>query len=146
MPLAYSRSDVAFYLLITAIFALSSALTPPDSASLVTSEYSPSDNLSSLIVINGSVDTSDGGTPQEIPVLSFNTTGVQYDVIPSVTSNAVICDGSSYGVNLDRSACDNAIARVGSDATSFSVAQRGLGRRPNVALPNRYSSCKTLLC
>lgn len=88
-----------------------------------------SDVITPLVVYNNSLTLT-------------NTTTPQYDIFPATTNAFVQCNSGRYGVNLDRSACLDAVAKIGNDPTQFTVAQRGLGRRPAVALPNRWVSCE----
>lgn len=95
-----------------------------------------------LVTDSAAVGSSDDGTPDGLSILTFDATSPQYDLLPKVLhTNDVQCD-PDYGVNLNRDACLNALGKIGSDPQTITVAQRGIGRRPNIVLPNRYSSCK----
>lgn len=95
-----------------------------------------------LVIDSAAVGSSDDGSPDGLSILTFDATSPQYDILPKVLhTNEVQCD-PDYGVNLNRDACLNALEKIGSDPQTITVAQRGIGRRPNIVLPNRYSSCK----
>jgi len=141
MRSTFSKFILALYLLTATLPKLSlaidtSASDPPTLA--LPAEYPSSVNISSLVVTNSSLSSSTNAAP----ILALNDPSPQYDVLPAASNANVQCDSGSYGVNLDRNACLDAMSKIGSDTNLFTATQRGLGKRPNVVLPNRYSSCK----
>lgn len=108
--------------------SLMSPLDVSTPTSLEPSSALPALNLSTLLRHNGS--------------FSVHTNLPFYDVFPAAVNANVQCDGGRYGQNLDRAACQDALQKIGTSLDYIPAAQRGLGRRPKMALPNRYSSCK----
>jgi len=86
--------------------------------------------------------STNGSAASEPDLLSTNTSFLQYDVFPAAIDAKVHCDAQRYGVNLVRSACDSALQKIGTSPNKFTVAQRGLKRRPAIFLPNRWPSGK----
>ena len=70
------------------------------------------------------------------------TNSTFYDVFPAAINANVQCDGARYGQQVDRVACQDALHKIGTALDYLTVAQRGMGRRPMMALPQRYSSSK----
>ncbi|KAL8821637.1 MAG: hypothetical protein Q9191_007269 [Dirinaria sp. TL-2023a] len=103
---------------------MTSALDAPRASVLESSQSLPSDNPDALFTKNGSTKSN------------FSS----YDVFPALLSADPVCDRNRYGENLDRASCDEALEKIGSTMTIFTVAQRGSPYRPFMKLPNRWSS------
>ena len=147
MQLVQPRRFITLLAVTTSFLRLSLAANIPqaEQGSLYQPGYSTSDNTSTLLVtdaaLNSSSDDADGTSL--LSLYSANPNSQLYDVFPAgISNNNVQCDGSRYGVNIDRAACQDALQRIGTSPAIITVAQRGTGRRPQITLPNRYSSCK----
>lgn len=132
MQLAYSTRTVALRTFIVAVLSISlaSPLDASGAASLEPSSLSSSLNISSLLMNNGS------------SLVQTNSTF--YDVFPAAINANVQCDGARYGQQVDRVDCQDALQKTGTSFDYVPAAQRGLGRRPAIVLPQRYSSCKRM--
>lgn len=102
----------------------------------------------SLVHLRSRSPRSPSNTTLTLPtIISSNETNLAYDAnfqygLPATTSAAVQCDGSLYGVFLNRGSCDEAVGKIGLSTSDIRVGQRGLRSRFQVYFPRRYSSCK----
>ena len=140
--LAWSRQIVCLLAVLTHVPRLVPALTVPQDAGIYQPVTPPSPNSFSLLV-NGGTDVN---TTSALDVINVNTTSPTYDTLPALLASVIQCDGGHYGVNLDISSCRDALTKINVDEyIPKSTAQRGFGKRPNIILPNRWSSCKANL-
>ena len=120
-----------------------SALVVPESSAIYPPDLSPPRNVTFSLLETSPQNTTNQVDSPALRISTQNDTGSSYDVLPTAFSPIIQCEPGSYGVNLDLSACNNALISFLVDPTRpQSTAQRGSGKRPNIVLPNRYSSCE----
>lgn len=73
----------------------------------------------------------------------INITGPFYDVLLPTSNANVQCNAASYGQTLIQASCENALQKISTSTTQYTVAERGSGSRPRMALPNRWSGGKS---
>ena len=136
--MVYSQGLLTIFV---AFVHLAQALVPAQGGSIYQSGDSDS-GIPTVLVTDAALNSPSNSS--SLPgFLTVNTTAPFYDVFPaSFDNNNVQCDSNSYGVNLNLQACQDALQSIGTDTAQVTVGQRGRGRRPNLVVPHRYSSCK----
>lgn len=141
----YFKTRFALLVFTTTLLQICAALSLPGAASINSAGGLPCNSISPQLSSNNSIEAIyDVDSPDYNLLLSnYTSTSPQYDVFPAAINAIPQCDGSRYGVNVDKTACENALGQLNAmDTTPFTVAQRGLGLRPSMNLPNRTSSSK----
>ena len=117
---------------------LTRALVPVQGGSIYQSGDS---GIPTVLVTDAALD-SPSNSSSLLSFLPVNTTAPLYDVYPaSFDNNNVQCDSNRYGVNLNLQACQDALQKIETDTDERTVGQRGRGRKANITVPHRYSSC-----
>lgn len=131
MQLAWPLRYLALF--VFAITFPDASLTTPLDPTRPSVLESPSSLLS-----NSPASPSVNNTSHQI---DSNSTSSFYDVLPAALGTNPECD-YRYGHDLVRHSCEEALQKIGTTLNMFSVVTRGEGRRAQMILPNRWSSCK----
>ena len=124
---------------ILAIYAFNGLLLDQSTASSVDTSQASLFQSSLPLLNDTSLSLAVGDSSSLSPTL---LNGPLYDAFPPNPNANPTCDALHYGQGLDRSACMEALQKIGSSIDTINIAARGKGRRNAMLLPNRWSSSK----